>query len=115
MPKAVRFHQLGGPEILKIEDIPTRQPGPGEVVLKVAAVGLNRAESMYFHGHYMETPQLPSGLGYEAVGTVTAVGPDVDPTLVGKRVGTIPGYSMNRNPALAQEAVVPASFLAELP
>ena len=107
MPKAIRFHSFGGPEVLKFEDMPARQPGPGEVAMKVSAVGLNRAESMYFHGHYMETPKLPSGLGYEAVGTITAVGQDVDASLVGKRFGTIPGYSMNNYPVLVEEAVVP--------
>ena len=66
MPKAIRFNQLGGPEVLRIEDLPERQPGPGEVQLKVEAVGLNRAESMYYHGLYMEKANLPSGLGYEA-------------------------------------------------
>ncbi|MGI4860144.1 MAG: zinc-dependent alcohol dehydrogenase family protein [Janthinobacterium lividum] len=115
MPKAVRFHELGGPDVLKIEEVPLRQPAKGEVAIDVAAVGLNRAESMFFHGQYLEQPQLPSGLGYEAVGKVTAVGPDVDPSLVGKRVGTIPGFSMNQYPVLAEKAIVPAHELVELP
>jgi NADPH:quinone reductase-like Zn-dependent oxidoreductase len=115
MPKAIRFNQLGGPEVLHVEDLPDRQPGPGEVLLKVEAVGLNRAESMYYHGLYMEPVNLPSGLGYEAVGKVIAVGPEVDPTFIGKRFGTIPGYSMNQYPVLAKEAVVPASALAAVP
>ena len=113
--KAIRFEQLGGPEVLRFADVPARDPGPGEVSLKVEAVGLNRAESMYYHGLYMEQPQLPSGLGYEAVGTVAAVGPDVEAALVGRRFGTIPGYSMNRYPVLAEAAVVPASVLAPVP
>ena len=60
MPKAIRFNQLGGPEVLHFEDIPKRQPGPGEVLLKVEATGLNRAESLYYHGMYLEkvTPAL---------------------------------------------------------
>jgi NADPH2:quinone reductase len=115
MPKAIRFNQLGGPEVLHIEDLPERRPGPGEVLLKVEAVGLNRAESMYYHGFYMEKVNLPSGLGYEAVGKVIAVGPEVDATLIGKRFGTIPGYSMNQYPVLAEVAVVPASVLAAVP
>jgi NADPH:quinone reductase-like Zn-dependent oxidoreductase len=57
----------------------------------------------------------PSGLGYEAVGKVIAVGPEVDSTLIGKRFGTIPGYSMYKYPVLAEEAVVPASVLAAVP
>jgi NADPH:quinone reductase-like Zn-dependent oxidoreductase len=115
MSKAIRFSQLGGPEVLTFEDIPERQPGAGEVALKVEAVGLNRAESMYYHGQYMEQVNLPSGLGYEALGTVTAVGPEVDPSLVGKRFGTIPGFSMNKYPVLAEHAVVQASVLAAVP
>ena len=115
MPKAIRFHQVGGPEVLHLEEVPKRSPQAGEVLLKVEAVGLNRAESMYYHGQYMEQAKLPSGLGYEAVGTVLAVGPEVEASLVGKRFGTIPGYSMNQYPVLAEEAVVPASVLAALP
>ncbi|MDR3378402.1 MAG: zinc-dependent alcohol dehydrogenase family protein, partial [Verrucomicrobiae bacterium] len=107
--------QLGGPEVLRFEDVPGRQPGAGEVLLKVEAVGLNRAESMYFHGRYMEQVSLPSGLGYEAAGKVTAVGAGVDPALVGKRLSTIPGFSMNQYPVLAEEAIVPAGVLAAVP
>ena len=115
MPKAIRFNQLGGPEVLHIEDLPNRQPGPSEVLLKVEAVGLNRAESMYYHGVYLEKVIPPSGIGYEALGKVVAVGPEVDPTLIGKRFGTIPGFSMYQYPVLAEEAVVPASVLAAVP
>ncbi len=115
MPKAIRFNQLGGPEVLHMEDLPGRRPGPGEVLLKIEAVGLNRAESMYYRGLYLEKVNPPSGLGYEAIGRVIAVGPDVDPTLNGKRFGTIPGFSMNQYPVLAEEAVVPASVLAAVP
>ena len=115
MTKAVRFKALGGPEILQLEEIFVREPGANEVKLRVEAVGLNRAESMYFHGQYMEQPQLPSGLGYEAVGIVETVGPGGDLSWLGKRFGTVPGFSQNRYPVLAQQAVVPASALAVLP
>jgi NADPH:quinone reductase len=115
MPKAIRFDRFGGPEVLHFETIEARSPGPGEVSLKVEAVGLNRAESMYYHGVYMEQPALPSGLGYEAVGTVTAVGPGGDASLVGRRFGTIPGFSMNKYPVLAEAAVVPDAVLASVP
>lgn len=115
MSKAIRFNQLGGPEVLHIEDVPGRRPGAGEVLLKVEAVGLNRAESMFYHGLYMEQVTVPSGLGYEAAGKVIAVGDGVDPALIGKRLSTIPGFSMNRYPVLAEEAVVPESVLAAVP
>ena len=115
MPQAVRFNHFGGPEVLHFEQVAEHRPSAGEVLLNVEAVGLNRAESMYYHGHYMEQPKLPSGLGYEAVGSVVAVGSGVDASLVGKRFGTIPGYSMNQYPVLAETAVVPASVLAPIP
>ena len=115
MTRAIRFHRFGGPEVLRFEDVPDRQPEAGEGALAVEAVGLNRAESMYFHGRYMEQPELPSGLGYEAEGRITAVGPGVDAALVGTRTGTVPGFSMNRYPVLAERAVVPQSVLAPIP
>jgi|SRR5579863_3964902 len=115
MPKAIRFHQLGGPESLVLEDLPSREPGKDEVKLRVQAVGLNRAESAYMRGYYFEQPVLPSRIGYEAAGVVEAVGPGVDPSWIGKEVATIPGYSQNRYGVLTEEAIVPASSLAEYP
>lgn len=115
MPKTIRFHQLGGPENLILEDLPSRHPGTGEVKLRVAAVGLNRAESMYYHGFYFEPPVLPSRLGYEAAGTVEAVGFGVDSSWVGKKVATVPGYSQNQYGVLTEEAIVPADSLFEYP
>lgn len=115
MPKAVRFHELGGPEVLKVEEVSLRQPQEYEVAIDVVAVGLNRAESMFFRGEYFVRPNLPAGLGYEAVGRVTAVGPGVDPAWIGKRVATIPGFSMNDWPVLAAKAVVPLAEIVELP
>jgi len=51
MAKIVRFHQLGGPEVLKIEEVPAQEPKKGEVRLRVQAMGLNRSESMFMHGY----------------------------------------------------------------
>ena len=78
MPKIVRFHELGGPEVLRFDEIALQKPGKGEVRIKVEAVGLNRAESMFYHGQYLEQPRFPSRLGYEAAGVVDAVGEGVD-------------------------------------
>jgi NADPH:quinone reductase-like Zn-dependent oxidoreductase len=115
MPKIVRFHTLGPPENLKLEDLPSRDPGPGEVKLKVQAVGLNRAELVYMLGVYFEQPELPSRIGYEASGIVESVGPGVDASWIGKKVATIPGFSMSKNGVLGEEAIVPASSLGEYP
>ena len=115
MPKIVRFHRLGGPEVLQIEEQPSRQPGKGEARLKVQALGLNRAELMFMAGQYLEDPKLPARIGYDAAGVVDAVGPDVDKGLVGKTVATIPAYSMNQYGVLGEEAIVPAFALGEYP
>jgi len=115
MPKTVRFHQVGGPEVLKIEEEPQRQPGKGEVRLKVQAVGLNRAESMFMRGQYVEPPKLPGGVGYEAAGVVEAVGTNVDKNWMGKRVAIIPSFSMNDYHMLGEEAIAPAAALGEYP
>lgn len=115
MPKVVRFHEIGGPEKLRIEDTPSQQPGPGEVKLRVEAVGLNRGEIMFMGGFYLEEPKPPARVGYEAAGTVEAVGADVDPSWKGKKVATIPGFSMNRYGVLGEEAIVPARVLGEYP
>lgn len=115
MSKAVRFHQLGGPEVLQVEDVELREPGEGEVLLQVVAAGLNRAEIMFVAGQYFEQPKLPSRLGYEVAGIVKKVGPGVSADLIGEHRVTIPGYSMSRYGALAEEAIVPASSLLALP
>jgi len=93
--RSIRFHKLGGPEVLKFEETETPVPGKDQVRLRVEAVGLNHSEGAYFHGTYVEQPKLPSKLGYEAVGIVEAVGPGVDAGLIGKRLASIPGFSMN--------------------
>lgn len=83
--------------------------------MKVAAVGLNRADDLFFQGDYLIKPVFPAGVGLEAVGTVTAVGPDVSADLIGKRFGTIPGFSPNDYPSLAEAAILPVDSIAELP
>ena len=115
MARIVRFYQVGGPEVLKIEEVPSRQPEKGEVKLRVQAIGLNRAESMFMHGHYLEPPRLPATLGYEAAGVVTAVGPDVDPSWLNKSVSIVPSFSMNEYGMLGDEVIAPVHALAEYP
>ena len=89
MPKTIRFHKIGGPENLVLEDVPSRQLEEGEVRLRVEAVGLNRAESLFFRGLYGEQPVLPSRVGYEAAGTVVAVEPGVFDPVPGPYIETL--------------------------
>src|SRR6516164_866903 len=95
MARIVRFHKTGGPEVLQIENVEVPPPGKGEVQITIKALGLNRAESMFRSGQYLEEPKLPARLGYEAAGTVAAVGPGVEGFKVGDAVSTIPAFSLN--------------------
>jgi NADPH:quinone reductase-like Zn-dependent oxidoreductase len=115
MAKIVRFHELGGPEVLKIEDVPSKQPSKDEVTLSVRTMGLNRAESMFMHGYYLEPAQLPAKLGFEASGFISAVGPNVDDSWLNKPVSTIPAFSPNQYGVLGNEVIVPVHALAEYP
>jgi NADPH:quinone reductase-like Zn-dependent oxidoreductase len=113
--RIVRFHALGGPEVLKIEEGPIPEPGKGEVRLRVNAIGLNRAEVMFRKGQYLESPALPSKLGYEAAGVVEAVGPDVDKSWLGKKASTVPAFLMTNYGVYGEVAIVPVSALAVYP
>ena len=93
MSRIVRFHQTGGPEVLQIADEQVTAPGKGEVQIKVHAIGLNRAEVMFRNGQYLEAPQLPARLGYEAAGTIAGVGEDVTEFQIGDAVSTVPAFS----------------------
>jgi NADPH:quinone reductase-like Zn-dependent oxidoreductase len=115
MSKVVRFHEIGGPEVLRFEEVPTPQPGKGEARLKVQAIGLNRAESMFYHGQYIYQPNLPAGLGYEASGVVEAVGPDVDKSWIGRQVSTVPAFSLNEYSMVGEEVIAPVAALGEYP
>jgi NADPH:quinone reductase-like Zn-dependent oxidoreductase len=113
--KIVRFHALGGPEVLQLDTLPLPEPGRGEVRLRVKAIGLNRAESMFRQGHYLVAPELPSKLGYEASGTVEAVGAEVDPSWLGRTASTVPAFPANAYGVYGEVAIVPASALAVYP
>ena len=115
MPTIVRFHETGDADVLKLEDHPPQEPGEGEVRLKVEAIGLNRAEVLFRQGLYLETPELPSRIGYEAAGIVDALGPGVDHLQIGDRVSTIPSFSMRQYGVYGESAVVPAFAAAPYP
>ena len=86
--KAIRVHEFGGPEVLKLEEVPDLQPGPGQVVLRVHAVGVNPVESYVRTGTYAVKPNLPYTPGADAAGVVSAVGSGVTGVKAGDRVYT---------------------------
>src|SRR5690606_34714527 len=115
MAKIVRIHTLGGPEVLQIEDIEVGEPGSGEVRIRVEAVGLNRAEAMYRAGRYPVKPQLPSLIGYEGVGTIEALGAEVESFAVGDRVCVLPMIQQGQYGSWGEQAIVPARILLPAP
>lgn len=115
MTRVVRFHEYGGPEVLKIEDVAIGRPGAGEVTIRVESIGLNRAEAAFRSGHYIEKAQLPARLGYEAAGIVEELGPGVTGHAVGDAVCVIPQFSMNRYGVYAERAIVPVASLVKRP
>jgi NADPH:quinone reductase-like Zn-dependent oxidoreductase len=100
MAQCVRFHQTGGPDVLRLEDQEVGQPGPGQVRLRHVAVGLNFADTYFRSGLY--PAPLPSGIGTEGAGVVEAVGEGVTRIAVGDRVtytgahNTLGAYSTRR-------------------
>ena len=94
MARVVRVHETGAPEVLRIEDIAVGEPGPGEVRLRIEAIGLNRSEALFRSGIYLVPPKLPTLMGYEACGIVEASGPGVQGLQPGARVCVIPSYRL---------------------
>ena len=115
MPRIIRFHELGGPDVLKLEEEPTPEPAPGEVRLRIKAIGLNRADVMFRTGQYLERAALPSRLGFEAAGIVEALGEGVVDFAVGDGVGVIPGAPLGRYGTYAEQLIIPTTNLLRQP
>jgi NADPH:quinone reductase-like Zn-dependent oxidoreductase len=107
--RSVIFHTTGPASVLRFEEHELVEPQADEVRFKVQAIGLNRAEIMFREGQYLEQPELPSRIGYEASGVVEAVGSDVREFTIGDRVSSIPGFSMSDYGVYGESAVVPAA------
>ena len=84
--KAIRVHQFGGPEVLKLEEVPTPKPDPGEVLVRVRAAGVNPYDTYMRAGTYAIKPHLPYTPGSDAAGTVEAIGTGVTKVKPGDRV-----------------------------
>ncbi len=113
--KTVRIHQTGGPEVLRLEDLPVGDPGPGEIRIRVQSIGLNRSEAMYRAGRYLIPAKLPSLMGYEACGIVEALGPGVQGHAPGDSVCVIPTYRLGEYGVYAESAIVPARSVFAAP
>jgi len=113
--KIVRFHEAGGPEVLKLERTSLRRPGAGEVALKVLAIGMAQGDAMYRSGTYLEKPDFPSGLGTEICGEIIAVGDGVTKWKVGDRVSSLSSMSINKYPIYGEYALLPEFSILRTP
>ena len=109
MVKAIRVYEAGGPEVLTYEDVELAEPGPGEVRVRHAAIGINYIDTYFRTGLY-PPPSKPFTLGNEAAGTVARLGKGVSGFKIGERVAYVAGLR-----AYAEEANVPAAALVKLP
>jgi NADPH:quinone reductase len=107
--RAIRIHETGGPEVMHLEEVETPTPGQGEVLIKIAAAGINYADLAQRQGAYLTRTRTPMILGFEAAGTVAALGPGVTKPPVGTRVSAFVSG------AYAEYAVASASSLIPIP
>jgi len=107
--KAIRYHAVGGPEVLVLEEVENLLPAAGEVLVRVHVAGVNFADTLMTRGKYVTPSNLPETPGLEGSGIVAEVGTGVEPGWVGRRVGF-----MGRR-TYAEYTIVPATALIPLP
>ena len=113
--KAIRISRTGGPDVLEHVEVPTPEPGPGEVLVKADAIGVNYFDTLIRSGRYRWMPKLPFMLGNEMSGHVAATGAGVTTLKVGQPV-FIAGYEIgNRGGLYAEYAAVPEQAAWPLP
>ena len=114
--RAAFFRGLGDPSILTVVDVPARDPGPGEVRVRVTSAGLNRADANYRRGKYLVKSPGESRSGFEGAGVVDAVGAGVTAYTVGDRVGVLPSsFDVVHEGACAETMTVPAAVCVPTP
>ena len=106
--KAIQIHETGGPEVLKLADLPIPQPGPGQVLIRIEAIGVNFIEIYFRKGVYKAA--LPLTPGSEAAGTVEELGPGVTGFAAGDAVASTSVLG-----SYAEYALVPAAQLVKMP
>lgn len=107
--RAIRVHEPGGPDVLRWEEVDVPEPGPGQVLIRHTAIGLNYIDTYHRSGLYPQP--LPTGLGTEGAGVVEAVGPEVGEFTPGDRVA----YGSGPLGAYSERRVVPAERLVPIP
>jgi NADPH:quinone reductase-like Zn-dependent oxidoreductase len=115
MSRVIRFHQFGSADVLLCETQPTPEPGAGEVLVRVEALGVNWGDVLWRQNLADEQASLPAGFGSELAGEVVAVGEGVQQFKPGMRVASFPAHSINRYPASGDVVLMPQQALTEYP
>ncbi|SDN18615.1 zinc-dependent alcohol dehydrogenase family protein [Pseudomonas jinjuensis] len=115
MSRMIRFHQFGDASVLRLEEVPTPQPGPGEVLVRVQALGVNWRDVLWRQNLAPDQAKLPAGLGYELAGIVEAVGDDVGDLQPGVAVASFPASTPNQYPAWGDLVLMPREALTRYP
>lgn len=113
--KAIQLSRFGGPDVLKVVDLPAPVPQAGEVLIRVHAAGINFFEVLMRADRYAATPQLPMIPGVEAAGVVEAVGQGVDAALLGTRVAAPLFVSRRPHSGYAEQVTMSADLVVPLP
>ena len=125
MSAVVQFHTTGGPEVLRVEEVPDETPGPNQISIRVDAFGINRAECMLRRGVYAFNPLFPCKIGTEGAGTVEVIGQEIHGYNIGDPVAIIPfvladanGYwkdESSKYGTYGEIATVPAGAVVRVP
>src|SRR5690606_17912985 len=115
MSRMIRFHKFGDADVLQYEEVPTPVPGPGEVLVRVQAVGLGWKDVLWRQNLAAEQAKLPAGIGFELAGTVAALGDGVIDFEVGTAVAGFPASTPNRYPTLGDLVLMPSHALTRYP
>lgn len=115
MSRTIRFHKFGPAEVLKCEEHPVAVPAPGEVQVRVEAIGISWYDVLWRQNLAPSPARLPAGIGHEMAGIVTAVGEGVDDLAVGDKVASFPAESANAYPTYGELILMPRSALTRYP
>lgn len=115
MSRMIRFHQFGDASVLRLEDVPTPKPGPGEVLIRTQALGVNWRDVLWRQNLAPEQASLPAGVGSELAGVVEAVGEGVDDLAPGDAVASFPAFSLNQYQTWGDLVLMPRLALTRYP
>jgi NADPH:quinone reductase-like Zn-dependent oxidoreductase len=115
MSRTIRFHKFGPAEVLKCEEHEAALPAPGEVQVRVQAIGVSWYDVLWRQNLAPSHAQLPAGIGHEMAGVVTALGAGVDDLAIGDKVASFPAESPNQYPVYGEVILLPRTALTRYP